>query len=455
MIRHLIALLLVTVLCTSPAPVRADSGDQLVQQIVKLLKHPDREFQAAALEKVRTAAKAHTLAFVAELPKLEPATQAALVTALGDRGDDAARPAVLELLLTTKSDEVRNAATAALGELGNASDVPLLIKSLAGSGSEQQARTALTRLRGEPVLKALVAEAKSAAPATRATLIEILTARRVYGEMALFAAASIDENAQVRSAAMNAFGHLGRAPQVAEMIPGVLKASKGGERDNAERQSAEVCKRIENEEKRADTMIAAFNSTNPAQRDELLSLIGRVGGKKLIDFVGDIATGSDIARRAIGVDALSKWPDASVADKLLEIAEKSTTDEERSRAFQGYVKVAAARDQRPDKERVNRMKQAMKAARTPEEKSLVIHRCRTAYDVDSMRLVLPFVDEAPFAQVACETIVEIAHHRDVRDPHKAEFDTVLDKVIKTSKDAVVIDRANRYKRGETWERPKS
>ena len=82
------------------------------------------------------------------------------------------------------------------------------------------------------------------------------------------------------------------------------------------------------------------------------------------------------------------------------------------------------------------------------------NRCRTAYNVEAMRFVLPYVAQAPFAQVACETIVELAHHREVRNPHKVEFDKALDQVIKVSADPVVVDRAQRYKRGETWERPK-
>jgi hypothetical protein len=40
----------------------------------------------------------------------------------------------------------------------------------------------------------------------------------------------------------------------------------------------------------------------------------------------------------------------------------------------------------------------------------------------------------------------------VRDANKAEVDKILDKVIATSKDPVVVERANRYKRGETWDR---
>jgi hypothetical protein len=143
-----------------------------------------------------------------------------------------------------------------------------------------------------------------------------------------------------------------------------------------------------------------------------------------------------------------------VADKLLEIADKTTDPAERRLAFQGYVKISATRDNRNDKQRLDRMKEAMKAAKTPEEQLLVINRTRTAYAVESVRFILPYVDEPQFAQVACESIVEIAHHREVRDPNKAEFDKVLDKIIAVTKDPVVVDRAQRYKRGETWERPK-
>jgi hypothetical protein len=52
-------------------------------------------------------------------------------------------------------------------------------------------------------------------------------------------------------------------------------------------------------------------------------------------------------------------------------------------------------------------------------------------------------------------VVELAHYRDLRQPHKAEFEQALDHVIRISKDATVIDRANRYKKGQTWVRPKT
>ena len=453
-----IALSLLAVLPASLLRAADQPSDELVKLIVKLIHDEDREFRAAGLEKVRTSAKgaAATQLFADQLKTLDPTGQAALLSALADRGDPAARAAVLELFAASKDEQVRASAINAIGSLGGVADLPLLIKTMStASGVEQgAARRSLIQIRGEAINKSLVSEMKSAEPGVKGALIEVLAARRARDEVPALVAATVDDNAQVRGAAMNALGQIGSPDQVAPMLPGVLKAQKGGERDNAERNIALICARIDNEDDRGTLIIEALKNVDAADRDELLSLVGRVGGRKLINFVGDIASETDPERRRLGIDALSKWPDASVADKLLEIANKATDPAERRLAFQGFVKIAATRDNRNDKQRLDRMKEAMKAAKTPEEQLLVINRTRTAYAVESVRFVLPYVDEPTFSEVACETIVEIAHHREVRDPNKAEFDKVLVKIIATTKDPVVVDRAQRYKRGETWERPK-
>src|SRR5271163_3427692 len=73
--------------------------DEFVQMIVKLIGDHDKEFRAAGLEQVRTAARgpAFTQLFAAQLTKLDPSGQIALLDALADRGDHTARAAALEL----------------------------------------------------------------------------------------------------------------------------------------------------------------------------------------------------------------------------------------------------------------------------------------------------------------------------------------------------------------------
>lgn len=444
------------ILCPSAKSSAAETPNEFLQLVVKLIGDNDREFRAAGLDHVRSAAGGTegTRLFASRLPELDPAAQAALISALAERGDTAARPAIIVLLNSSADENVRAAAIRALSTLGGPADLPWLISYLSNKSSAEQAaaRAALTQMRGEEINKALAIEAPSISPALKPALIEVLAARRASSALPVFLAASVDDNAQVRTAAMAALGQLGDAKQLAAMLSGILKAEKGGERNAAEKSVALVCSRIENEDERGAKLIEALGAVGLDKRDELLSLVGRVGGKKLIDFVGQIATGSDAERRKLGIDALSKWPDASTADKLLEIAGSTNDSAERSQAFQGYVKIAATRDKRNDRERLDRMKQAMQVAKSNEEQLLVINRCRTAYDVETLRFILPYVDKASFDQAACETIVELAHHREIRDPNKVEFNKALDKVIAISKNPEVIERANRYKRGETWER---
>lgn len=450
-------LALFSLLSTATCEANDKPSDDLVQMIVRLIGNSDREFRAAGLEYVRTSAKgaAATQVFSAQLAKVDTQAQVVLLHALADRGDPSARTPILEHLAKSQDEQVRAAAIAALGSVGGQADLPMLIKALSSSANAEQAaaRQALVQLSGPAISKLIAADAKTASANVKAKLIDVLGTRRAIDEMPTLIAGSVDENPQIRTSSMNAIGQLARPDQVASILPGILKAAKGTERDNAERNVATICKKIDNEDQRATELIDAINKVPAEERDELLPLIGRVGGQKLINFVTDIANSDSPARRKIGIDALSKWPDASVADKLLDIAMKTSDKAERNRAFQGYVNVCAIRDSRSDKQRLDRMKEAMNVAKSVEEQAFVINRTKNAYDVESVRFVLPYVDQDEFAQAACLTIVEIAHHRSVRDANKDEFATALDKVIQVSKDPVVVDRAHRYKRGETWERP--
>jgi hypothetical protein len=70
--------------------------------------------------------------------------------------------------------------------------------------------------------------------------------------------------------------------------------------------------------------------------------------------------------------------------------------------------------------------------------------------MDTVHWVLTYFDDPKLAQDACFSIVEMAHHRELRHPNKAEFEKILDRVMATSKDAIVVERARRYKNEQTF-----
>jgi HEAT repeat protein len=359
------------------------------------------------------------------------------------------------MLSTSREESVRVAAIGAMGPLGEPADVPRLAKLLStGSKSENAAaRASLTRLRGEAAPAAIVAEMKPAAAPLRVALIEILAARRALDAIPAILPAAVDADVTVRAAAMTALGQLAGPEHIPGMVQGVLKAAKGPQRASAEKAVMLVCGRIADADQRADPLLAAMASLNAADRMGVLPTLGRVGGPQALKAVEAAIADPDPGMHEVGLRALCNWPDASIAPRLIELATADQRPELRTMALQALIRVAPLPDKRPDGERLELVRKVMAMCTGEADRRLVLQRARAIRTVETLRFVTPYMSQPTYAQQACESVVELAHHRNLREPNKAEFDRALDKVIQTSQDAVVVERANRYKKGETWARP--
>jgi hypothetical protein len=454
-INHPLLLPAVACLAVLIAPrlgLAAAASDEAVQAIAELLGDKDKDVRALGLQQVREGAKGAeaTRQFAALLPKLPPNVQAELLAALATRGDKAARPAVLDCL---KSDEppVRRAAILALGPLGEPADVPLLSRQLgAGDKDRQQAaQTSLLQLCGSSINSAIAAELGPARPEFRTTLIRILASRRAADNVAQILPCADDADPGVRAAAMAALGQLAAPKDAARMLPGVLKAQPGPERDAAEKAVMFVCSREKDADRRAAPLLATWKGLSEEQQNALLPTLGRVGGSETRKLVEAAIAGAAPARREAAVRALCNWPDASVASRLVELVKTAPDAAERRLAQQALARVAALPDKRSAAERLAMLKTAMTLATSVEERNYVLKRAKAVRTVDTLRFVVPFLSRPEYAQEACVAVVELAHHRDLRDANKAEFDKTLDVVIRTSKDTEIVDRATRYKKGQT------
>ena len=97
------------------------------------------------------------------------------------------------------------------------------------------------------------------------------------------------------------------------------------------------------------------------------------------------------------------------------------------------------------------LKRAMELASSDKQRTLVLKRASAICSLETLRFVAPYMDQPKFTQVACLSVVELAHHKDLRQPNKAEFNKALEKVIALSKDdPEVLLRANHYLKDETW-----
>jgi HEAT repeat protein len=420
--------------------------------IVNLLGDSDPDMRALGLQQVREGAKGRTATkrFTAVLPKLAAEAQIGLLDALADRGDDTARRVVLEML-ASPATEVRAASLRAVGALGTAADVPPLVQAMAKpSGPEPAAAKAgLIRLRGRAVSPAIAAELPQAGSPLKTELLAILAARRAKETIPSILAAAVDADPQVRMTAMGVLAKLAEPGQAAEMLPGVLKAASGSEREAAEKAVVLVCIGVKDANHRARPLLAAIEKLDADDRTALLPLLGRLGGPAVAKLVEAALADPDPPRREAGFRALCNWPDASVTGRLLDLVETSGEPQHRTAALRALVRVASLRDKRSDAARLDLLKKAMKLTTRDDERNYVLARCPAIRTIESLRFIAPYMDQPALAQQAAASVVALAHHRELRVPHESEFDRALDAAIRTSKDPKVIDQAQRYKQGRT------
>ena len=145
-----------------------------------------------------------------------------------------------------------------------------------------------------------------------------------------------------------------------------------------------------------------------------------------------------------GVRAICNWPDASVAEQLLELSEKAKSATHRLWALRAFIRVIALPSDMPDAEKLAMLKQAMERAERDEERNLVLQRASAVRTVEALRFLLPYLDQPSLAQTAGASITELGRHKELRDPNKAEFIPALERVLKTNKDGTILEQARRY-----------
>ena len=435
------------------------TASQAATDVLAFLMGDDADLRQVALDRIRHGLRGEqfTTAVAEVLPRLAAAEQRAVLLALADRGDPAAVAAATAAAGRSTDDGVRAAALAVIGRLGGADDVGTLVASLAAGGAAQDAaRRGLVEIRGPGVAEAIrdaAGPAATAGPAAaRPTVIDVLAERRDREAVPLLVTAAVADESAVREAAMRALGVFGGAAEVPTMVASLVKAS-GDERTAAERGLVAVCTSGRQAAAATEALVGAYAAADAAARRTILPALARVGGPKVMVIVDAML--ADPATRAQGLDALSKWPDATVKDRLLELLGGTTDPQEKELVLGTLIRIAPLPDNKlSDGQKLELLQKTMGLCDRTEDKARVLERANAIRTIETFRFVVPYLDEPALAEPACRSVVELAHHQKLRDAHKQEFTAALDKVLGLTKNDELRERATRYKAGQTWDRKK-
>ncbi|MHB8864583.1 MAG: HEAT repeat domain-containing protein [Pirellulaceae bacterium] len=381
---------------------------------------------------------------VAELPG---ASAMVVVEVLAGRQQQILLPFVLEMV---RSDQrhVQLAGVRCLGVLRDTASIPVLI-DLLGADPEIStvAAQSLNNLPREAVGPALLAALQRVD--IRVPVIALLQELKYYEAIDPLVALATSDDPTVYRPVLEGLGSIADPDQSdLPRLLGLLYGTRpGAQRDEVEKTIAIVCSKLPAEQDRAEPVLKLLEGTDPAHMILCLPLLGRLGGAPALRLIDASLSSANPETAEAAVRALCNWPNAEVADRLSTLAAKAPEKRHRRWALRALVRVISLPSDRVPEQTLALLQTAMRQAEETDDQRLVIERAATIRTIECLRWLAGYLDDPQLAQMACQSIVELAHHRELRHPNLTEFRPILEKVAATSTDAAIVERANRYRLG--------
>jgi len=419
--------------------------EKAVEMLIALTGDKDVDLRRAAGQfLMEMPGQAATKAVAARLASMPPDGQVMLLDVLTARKDTAAAPQVAALV-ESKDEGVRVAVMNALGILGDASSVPVLVKAAASGGAVGDAATgSLNQLKGEGVGEAIAKLLDSTDPVVRAGAIGVMTARADRTMAPAMVKAARDSDQTIRQAAIKGLAAAAGEEQLPDIVVLLTASKSDSERAGLETALAAAAGRASDSEARAAPIVAGMTGADAAAKVCLVRVLGRLGGEKALACVRSQLKASDAGVAGEAVRALAAWPDASPAEDLLNVIKTTSDKTRRVLAFRGYIRMAHLAGapgwpERSAAERTAMYKQALTLAADAAEKKSVLAGLAGARSAEAMTLVEGLLADASLKAEAEVALVQIASN--ARGSAPAEARAALQKIIAATTNAGLKQQA--------------
>jgi len=369
--------------------------------------------------------------------------QALLFAVLGDRGDKAALPVVLEAAERGPWD-IRLAAVRALARLGDVRAVSLLLETAAGAQGElaAAARDSLAALPGEQVDSAVTEMLAESEGQKRLVVVEMVGRRGIASAVPALMDLADGDDRQLGEAAVAALGLTVGLDKLGGLVDRLLAAKTPEAGSIVKEALRKACLRMPDRDASAAILIGAANQAPAAAKVDLLDLLGVVGGGKALSGVAAAAGSGDEAVQDAATRVLGEWMSADAGPLLLELA-TSGPEQFRVRCLRGYIRIPRQLDV-PLEERFAMCRKALEAANRDDEKKLVLEVLARYPSAESLQLATPLLDQPGLKAAASAAAVAIAEKAADADP--AIVAEAMKKAAEGAMDPEVANRAKALQR---------
>lgn len=414
----------------------SSGASQARAAIKEAMNNPNPLVRATAIAQIPKLKTRSVTAFVKALDTEPPVVQALLIPALAARGEVAARPSIGALASSPNTD-VSLAALQALGSIGIARQVPILVAALNHPTLPQNAAAALASLRqmkGNDVDAVIVAALAEAPIPVKADLMDVLVSRNARSALSAMMTYTHSPDPKLYPAAFNAVSRLGDAAQFAPLVTALATLPNRAAEEDAERSVTQFAGRLGESAKASEVVLAEYSrATTPAVRCSLLRVLGETGGARALDVVLAATKDSNDPVRDTAVRTLANWPETSAAGPTLALARGIERPVYQVLLLRGYLRMLALPSQRTSEQTLQAYADGLSLAKRPDEKRLVLAGLAASPVLGSLKLAAPMLDEPAIQSEAALAVVQIvkAHPTADRDLAKA----ALQKIEASSADA--------------------
>ncbi len=410
--------------------------------VIDALRGNDESMQSMAISLIRDMPGPEVTKVLArELPNLSARGQMQLLSALADRGDRTALPAVIAAT-KAKDQAVRIAALKAIGDLGDASSVSLLAGTAAATrGAEQRAaRGSLYRLRGPKIDETVLEAIPSAEAKVKVELIRSTGERNIAAGVGALLKTAKDKDASVRRESIKVLKTIAEPNNLPALVELLIGVQSSVDRREAEKTVTAVAHKIGDESKQAEAVLAALPLVKEQKsRCSLLRVLGKIGDNSALGVLREGLKDKNAQVLETCIRALAGWPTAEPVADLLKIAQASDNKLHHVLALRGFVRLIGLDSSRSAEETIGMYKQAMSLASDISEKKMVLSGLANMKSLAALQMAAAYLDDKSLQQEAEVAVVKIAEA--TVGSYPAESKAALQKVIQASKNDFLLKKA--------------
>ncbi len=410
-------------------------GQSSLPLLQKVLKDDNIQYRQAALW---YAAKYQTPAtnkqWLALLPTLSPAAQVQVIDFVASSKDGDALPTFTALLKNSNKD-VRLAAIAAAGKVGNQSALPALLSEMKTGDADDIAavKNAILIMKGDGVMAAVVSSFPNMPSAAEAASLDVIAARRYDKAMGLVVTQLQANDLPVARAAGNALPAVVTEKDIPALFD--LLSNNNTRNTDAVQQALIVSlANIKDTLQRTGMIVSAMNKANNESKHLYLKLLSASGGNAALDIVA--ASCKKVDCDAV-IDALSISKEAKAARILLKVIQDNA-GETQVKAEDAYIEVIT-QSSFPADEKLLMLKEAMPFANTNSQQQDILNEVGKCSTLPALVYAGGYLDKGMAKQEAALAVMNIALSH-------GEFNGEIVRSLLTKASTVLNDKDADYER---------